>query len=94
MQKSDCLLLQDLLESMVTSFNTSNKTIMHVVFTDFDMIVVDDIGCVFEDHPAFDIALTYRINFKQPINSGVIMVRGTLRSLSRSVNMCNVQAGQ
>lgn len=94
MLKSDFLLLQDLLESMVTSFNTDNKTIMHVVFTDFDMIVVDDIGCVFEDHPTFDVALTYRNNVKQPINSGVIMVRGTLRSLSRSVNMCNVQAGQ
>lgn len=94
MLKSECLLLQDLLESMVTSFNTGNKTMMHIVFTDFDMIVVDDIGCVFEDHPAFDVALTYRNNFKQPINSGVIMVRGTLRSVSRSVNMCNVQADQ
>lgn len=94
MLKCNCLLLQDLLESMVTSFNTCNMAIMHVVFTDFDMIMVDDIGCVFDIHPSFDVALTYRNNFKQPINSGVIMVRGTFRSLSRSVNMCNVQAGQ
>ena len=63
--------------------NSSNSPIMHLIFSDFDMIVVDDLGCVFKDYPFFDVALTFRNNRRQPINSGVIMVRGTLESLSR-----------
>lgn len=63
--------------------NASNNPIVHLIFSDFDMIVVDDLGCVFKEYPYFDVALTFRNNRMQPINSGVIMVRGTFESLSR-----------
>jgi hypothetical protein len=63
--------------------NSSATPITHVIFSDFDMIVVDDLGCVFKDYPFFDVALTFRNNRRQPINSGVIMIRGTLESLTR-----------
>lgn len=63
--------------------NNSSSPVSHAIFSDFDMIVVDDLGCVFKEFPHFDIAFTFRNNQRQPINSGVIMVRGTFGSLSR-----------
>lgn len=40
------------------------------------MAVVDDLGQIFHDHPNFHVALTFRNNKAQPLNSGFIAVRG------------------
>ncbi|XP_073110841.1 uncharacterized protein [Elaeis guineensis] len=49
----------------------------HYVFTDSDIAVVDDIGHIFQRYPRFHVALTFRNNKDQPLNSGFIAVRGT-----------------
>ncbi|KAG0587569.1 hypothetical protein KC19_2G173600 [Ceratodon purpureus] len=78
----------DFLEDMIEKRkNSSAYSITHVIFSDFDMIVVDDLGCAFETFVSFDVALTFRNNQRQPINSGVIMIRGTLESLTRGKNL-------
>lgn len=59
-------------------------SIEHIVFMDADIIVVDDLQCLFETYQDFDIALTFRNNKYQPINSGVILIRGSIESLSRA----------
>ncbi|VVB03445.1 unnamed protein product [Arabis nemorensis] len=56
----------------------------HYIFTDSDMAVVDDIGTIFDKHPNFHIALTFRNNKDQPLNSGFIAVRGTREGLIRA----------
>jgi HKD family nuclease len=60
-----------------------DSTLQHIIFMDADIIVVDDLRCVFETSADFDIALTFRNNKAQPINSGVIMVRGQIECVSR-----------
>ncbi|XP_024400488.1 uncharacterized protein [Physcomitrium patens] len=78
----------ELLDSMIEDRkNNSSSPVSHAIFSDFDMIVVDDLGCVFKEFPHFDIAFTFRNNQRQPINSGVIMVRGTFGSLSRATQL-------
>ncbi|XP_024400491.1 uncharacterized protein [Physcomitrium patens] len=80
--------IQELLDSMIEDRkNNSSSPVSHAIFSDFDMIVVDDLGCVFKEFPHFDIAFTFRNNQRQPINSGVIMVRGTFGSLSRATQL-------
>uniref|UniRef100_A0A6N2MUM6 Nucleotide-diphospho-sugar transferase domain-containing protein n=1 Tax=Salix viminalis TaxID=40686 RepID=A0A6N2MUM6_SALVM len=44
----------------------------HYIFTDSDIAVVDDLGHLFNDHPNFHLALTFRNNKEQPLNSGFI----------------------
>ncbi|KAG0504909.1 hypothetical protein M758_N010700 [Ceratodon purpureus] len=79
-----CVHAQDFLGDMIEKRkNSSAYSITHVIFSDFDMIVVDDLGCAFKTFVSFDVALTFRNNQRQPINSGVIMIRGTLESLTR-----------
>ncbi|CAN8318553.1 unnamed protein product [Cochlearia groenlandica] len=56
----------------------------HYIFTDSDMAVVDDIGTIFDKHPNFHIALTFRNNKDQPLNSGFIAVRGTREGILRA----------
>ncbi|EOA27266.1 hypothetical protein CARUB_v10023386mg [Capsella rubella] len=56
----------------------------HYIFTDSDMAVVDDIGTIFEKHPSFHLALTFRNNKDQPLNSGFIAVRGTREGILRA----------
>jgi hypothetical protein len=45
--------------------------------------VVDDLGHLFNDHPNFHLALTFRNNKEQPLNSGFIAVRGTADAILR-----------
>ena len=47
----------------------------HYILTDSDMAVVDDLGQIFKTYPNFDLALTFRNNKEQPLNSGFIAVR-------------------
>ena len=63
--------------------SSKDNTFQHIIFMDADIIVVDDLRCVFETSMDFDMALTFRNNKDQPINSGVIMIRGQIQSVSR-----------
>lgn len=56
----------------------------HYIFTDSDIAVVDDLGQIFNDHPDFHVALTFRNNKEQPLNSGFIAVRGTPEGILRA----------
>lgn len=46
--------------------------------------MVDDLGHLFNDHPSFHLALTFRNNKEQPLNSGFIAVRGTTDAILRA----------
>ncbi|XP_065863965.1 uncharacterized protein [Euphorbia lathyris] len=56
----------------------------HYVFTDSDIAVVSDLGHIFQKYPNFHLALTFRNNKQQPLNSGFIAVRGTPESILRA----------
>nr|XP_009784860.1 PREDICTED: uncharacterized protein LOC104233199 isoform X1 [Nicotiana sylvestris]XP_016494837.1 PREDICTED: uncharacterized protein LOC107814026 isoform X1 [Nicotiana tabacum] len=56
----------------------------HYIFTDSDIAVVDDLGQIFNDHLDFHVALTFRNNKEQPLNSGFIAVRGTPEGILRA----------
>lgn len=56
----------------------------HYIFTDSDMAVVDDLGHIFDKNPSFHLALTFRNNKDQPLNSGFIAVRGTAEGFRRA----------
>ncbi|CAL9000602.1 unnamed protein product [Prunus brigantina] len=56
----------------------------HYIFTDSDIAVVDDLGYIFREYPNFHLALTFRNNKAQPLNSGFIAVRGTSDGLLRA----------
>ncbi|KAL2940799.1 putative cytochrome P450 6a20 [Bienertia sinuspersici] len=56
----------------------------HYIFTDSDVAVVDDLGQLFDKYPSFHLALTFRNNKDQPLNSGFIAVRGTAEGLQRA----------
>lgn len=58
--------------------------IHHYIFTDSDIAVVDDLGHIFHDYPNFHLALTFRNNKEQPLNSGFIAVRGTPGGILRA----------
>ncbi|KAF8380759.1 hypothetical protein HHK36_028249 [Tetracentron sinense] len=51
--------------------------INHYIFTDSDVAMIDDLGQLFYNYPNFDLALTFRKNKDQPLNSGFVAVRGT-----------------
>eukprot|EP00250_Pteridium_aquilinum_P000396 c10434_g1_i1 orf=101-1312(+) len=74
--------LGEVLAKLQSSKHTGS--IEHIVFMDADIIVVDNLQCLFETYTDFDIALTFRNNKDQPINSGVIMIRGEAESVSRA----------
>lgn len=57
--------------------------INHYIFTDSDIAVVGDLGQFFHEYPNFHVALTFRNNKEQPLNSGFIAVRGTMEGLTR-----------
>lgn len=57
--------------------------INHYIFTDSDIAVVDNVDTVFDKHPNFHMALTFRNNKDQPLNSGFIAVRGTREGILR-----------
>ncbi|KAK4578578.1 hypothetical protein RGQ29_028611 [Quercus rubra] len=58
--------------------------ITHYIFTDSDISVVDDLGQIFQEYPNFHLALTFRNNKEQPLNSGFIAVRGTSDGILRA----------
>ncbi|XP_021614191.1 uncharacterized protein LOC110616149 isoform X3 [Manihot esculenta] len=86
----DKLMLQRI-RSYITFLNTRLKElaqnpgrITHYIFTDSDIAVVDDLEHIFQKFTKFHVALTFRNNKEQPLNSGFIAVRGTPESILRA----------
>ncbi|XP_051182647.1 uncharacterized protein [Lolium perenne] len=55
------------------------------IFTDSDMAVVDDLGHIFKRYPHCHLALTFRNNKGQPLNSGFVAARGTSDGISKAI---------
>lgn len=72
------------LETRAAEHSKGKGQVNHYIFTDSDIAVVDDLGQIFNDHPDFHVALTFRNNKEQPLNSGFIAVRGTPEGISRA----------
>ncbi|KAK7300792.1 hypothetical protein RJT34_11643 [Clitoria ternatea] len=72
------------LESKLQELSWKPRNITHYIFTDSDIAVVDDLEQIFHDHPNFHLALTFRNNKAQPLNSGFIAVRGTPDAILRA----------
>ncbi|KZV53258.1 hypothetical protein F511_21515 [Dorcoceras hygrometricum] len=73
------------LEIRLEKMTQRREQVSHFIFTDSDMAVVNDLGHIFTDYPTFDLALTFRNNHDQPLNSGFIAVRGTAEGIRRGV---------
>ncbi|GKU88401.1 hypothetical protein SLEP1_g2670 [Rubroshorea leprosula] len=56
----------------------------HYIFTDSDIAVADELGHIFDSYQNFHLALTFRNNKDQPLNSGFIAVRGTAEGILRA----------
>ncbi|XP_062077953.1 uncharacterized protein LOC133782634 [Humulus lupulus] len=74
------------LETRLREVSRRPEHVNHYIFTDSDIAVVDDLGHIFHDFPNFHLALTFRNNKDQPLNSGFIAVRGTVDGISRAKN--------
>ncbi|XP_012572815.1 uncharacterized protein [Cicer arietinum] len=72
------------LDTRLHKLSQNPRNITHYIFTDSDIAVVDDLGQMFRDHPNFHMALTFRNNKAQPLNSGFIAVRGTPDAILRA----------
>ncbi|XP_045831706.1 uncharacterized protein LOC123923103 [Trifolium pratense] len=72
------------LETRLHKLSQNQRDISHYIFTDSDIAVVDDLGQIFHDNPDFHMALTFRNNKAQPLNSGFIAVRGTPDGILRA----------
>ncbi|KAL6981787.1 hypothetical protein U1Q18_023407 [Sarracenia purpurea var. burkii] len=71
------------LESRLEEHSQLQGHINHYIFTDSDVAIVDDLGQIFNNYPNFHLALTFRNNKEQPLNSGFIAVRGTPDGIQR-----------
>lgn len=71
------------LEARLEVLTQKQERVTHFIFTDSDIAVVDDLRQIFIDYPNFDLALTFRNNKEQPLNSGFIAVRGTAEGIKR-----------
>ncbi|KAL7592021.1 hypothetical protein Lser_V15G31771 [Lactuca serriola] len=60
------------------------QKITNFIFTDSDIAVVDDVAQIFNKYENFHLALTFRNNKQQPLNSGFIAVRGTPDGILRA----------
>ncbi|XP_039142857.1 uncharacterized protein LOC120280174 isoform X3 [Dioscorea cayenensis subsp. rotundata] len=60
------------------------KCVNHYIFTDSDIAVVDNLAHIFQEYPNFHLALTFRNNKDQPLNSGFIAIRGTVEGILRA----------
>ncbi|KAH6789551.1 polyphosphatidylinositol phosphatase [Perilla frutescens var. frutescens] len=71
------------LETRLEKLKQKQEQVTHFIFTDSDIAVISDLGEIFSDYPNFDLALTFRNNKEQPLNSGFIAVRGTEDGIQR-----------
>ncbi|XP_068669370.1 uncharacterized protein [Aristolochia californica] len=74
------------LEARYEENSQQTNHVNHFILTDSDMAVVDDLGSLFHAYPNFDLALTFRNNKDQPLNSGFIAVRGTADGILKAKN--------
>ncbi|KAF5178311.1 polyphosphatidylinositol phosphatase [Thalictrum thalictroides] len=72
------------LTTRLEELSQGKDEIHHYIFTDSDIAVVDDLGHIFYNYPKFHLALTFRNNKNQPLNSGFIAVRGTSDGILRA----------
>lgn len=72
------------LETRLQEHSQGQEEVEHFIFTDSDIAVVGNLGQFFHDYPDFHIALTFRNNKEQPLNSGFIAVRGTSEGIIRA----------
>lgn len=75
--------VQAFLETKLEEHSQGHGHLNHYIFTDSDMAVVNDLGQIFQKHSDFHLALTFRNNKDQPLNSGFIAVRGTREGILR-----------
>uniref|UniRef100_A0A0D9WRD6 Nucleotide-diphospho-sugar transferase domain-containing protein n=1 Tax=Leersia perrieri TaxID=77586 RepID=A0A0D9WRD6_9ORYZ len=61
------------------------EDVYHIIFTDSDIAVVTDLGDIFKIYPNCHLALTFRNNKGQPLNSGFVAVRGTRDGVSKAI---------
>lgn len=80
--------MQTFLERKLEENSQGRGHINHYIFTDSDIAVVDDLGHIFQNHQNFHLALTFRNNKDQPLNSGFIAVRGTPDGILRCRICC------
>ncbi|XP_073288634.1 uncharacterized protein [Primulina huaijiensis] len=73
------------LEIQLKKMTQKREQVSHFIFTDSDIAVVNDLGHIFTEYPNFDLALTFRNNHNQPLNSGFIAVRGTAEGIRRGM---------
>ncbi|KAL1548692.1 hypothetical protein AAHA92_16895 [Salvia divinorum] len=73
------------LQTRLEKLKQKQEQVTHFIFTDSDIAVIGDLGKIFSDYPNFDLALTFRNNKDQPLNSGFIAVRGTTDGIQRGV---------
>jgi hypothetical protein len=78
--------IQAFLEARLEELSHKKGHITHYIFTDSDVAMVNDLGQIFRDYPNFHMALTFRNNKAQPLNSGFIAVRGTPDGILRCIN--------
>ncbi|KAF5198274.1 polyphosphatidylinositol phosphatase [Thalictrum thalictroides] len=72
------------LDTRLIELSKKQERIHHYIFTDSDIAVVDDLGQIFYNYPKFHVAVTFRNNKGQPLNSGFIAVRGTPDGILRA----------
>ncbi|XP_043697055.1 uncharacterized protein LOC122647809 [Telopea speciosissima] len=72
------------LERRLKEYSERPDHVNHYIFTDSDVAVVDDLEPIFQKNHKFHLALTFRNNKNQPLNSGFIAVRGTTDGILRA----------
>ncbi|PIA38184.1 hypothetical protein AQUCO_02800087v1 [Aquilegia coerulea] len=72
------------LDARLIELSRRHEQIHHYIFTDSDIAVVADLGQIFYNYPKFHLAVTFRNNKDQPLNSGFIAVRGTPDGILRA----------
>ncbi|XP_021904270.1 uncharacterized protein LOC110819408 isoform X2 [Carica papaya] len=78
--------IQTFLEMKLEEHSKRQEHITNYIFSDSDISVVDDLGQIFYKYPNFHLALTFRNNKDQPLNSGFIAIRGTPDGILRAKN--------
>jgi hypothetical protein len=77
-----CIYIKAFLEQKLVESETVGG-FNHFVLTDSDIAVVDDLGHIFRKYSYCHLALTFRNNKGQPLNSGFIAIRGTWDGISK-----------
>ncbi|KAJ0988006.1 hypothetical protein J5N97_006362 [Dioscorea zingiberensis] len=79
--------MQTFLEQRLEEHPERLKCINHYIFTDSDIAVVGNLGHIFKKYHDFHLALTFRNNKDQPLNSGFIAVKGTSDGILRNTTL-------